>query len=150
MIYVAASETVSDMESMGDRLRKARLTKYASANQAAKAIGVAASTLRAHENGQNKFGTEEAELYARRFGTTPGYLLTGEAPTQRMDGEDETPLRTAAEIRRMLNRIDDLTRDERDTIAAMIDTLQKANRRAGRSQNRSDGRSELATSRRGL
>lgn len=149
MIYVAASETVSDMESMGDRLRKARLTKYASANQAAKAIGVAASTLRAHENGQNKFGTEEAELYARRFGTTPGYLLTGEAPTQRMDGEDETPLRTAAEIRRMLNRIEDLTPDNRSAIAGMIDTLQKTNR-AGRSQNRSDGRSELATSRRGL
>lgn len=147
MICVAGSEIVGVMESMGDRLRKARLTKYASANQAAKSIGIPASTLRAHENGQNKFSTEEAELYARRFGTTPAYLLTGEAP-QKSGEPDASPLASAADIRKMLDRIEDLTQENVAVVAAMIDTLQQTNR-ATRSRSRSGGRSEFATSRRG-
>lgn len=78
MIYVDRSENVSGMESMGDRLRAARLTKFDSANKAAAALGVSGSTYRAHENGQNEFGPEEAERYARKFGTTAAYLLTGD------------------------------------------------------------------------
>ena len=148
MICVAASEIVGVMESMGDRLRKARLTKYASANQAAKAIGIPASTLRAHENGQNKFSIEEAELYARRFGTTPGYLLTGEAPPAK-HGELETPISDPAEIRKALARIEGLTEDNVNVVYNMIDQLRDINR-AKRSRSRSDGQSEFATSRRGL
>lgn len=66
------------METMGDRLRAARArANFTSATKAAEALGVSASTYRAHENGQNDFGTEEAERYARKFGTTAAYLLTG-------------------------------------------------------------------------
>jgi len=66
------------METMGDRLRSVRLlARYSSASKAAEALGVSASTYRAHENGQNEFGPEEAEHYARKFNTTAAYLLTG-------------------------------------------------------------------------
>lgn len=43
---------------------------------------MSASTYRAHENGQNEFGPEEAERYARKFGTTAAYLLTGSGSAQ--------------------------------------------------------------------
>lgn len=65
---------------MGDRLRAARIAaKFTSATKAADALGVSASTYRAHENGQNEFGPEEAERYARKFGTTAAHLLTGDS-----------------------------------------------------------------------
>lgn len=62
---------------MGERLRSAREKKYKSASKAAEALGISASTYRAHENGQNDFGPEEAEQYARAFGANAGWLLTG-------------------------------------------------------------------------
>lgn len=65
------------MSDMGERLRKARIKagyKYASA--AAKALGVTESTYRAHENGQNEFGIDEAEIYAKRFNVSALWLLT--------------------------------------------------------------------------
>lgn len=66
------------MTTMGDRLRTAReKAGYTSAQKAADALGVSASTYRAHENGQNEFGPIEAERYAKRFGTTAAHLLTG-------------------------------------------------------------------------
>lgn len=73
---------------MGDRLRAARLTKFDSANKAAAAIGVSPSTYRAHENGQNDFGPEEAERYARKFGTTAAYLLTGDRSRRLVESFD--------------------------------------------------------------
>lgn len=63
---------------MGTRLRNARiLAGFTSATTAADALGVSASTYRAHENGQNEFGPEEAAHYGRKFQTTAAYLLTG-------------------------------------------------------------------------
>lgn len=63
---------------MGERLRAAReKAGFTSAAKAAAALGVGASTYRAHENGQNDYGPDEAEHYARRFGVTAAYLLTG-------------------------------------------------------------------------
>lgn len=77
MIYVEPVDTFPCMETMGDRLRAARLlARYSSASKAAEALGVSASTYRAHENGQNEFGPEEAEHYARKFNTTAAHLLT--------------------------------------------------------------------------
>ncbi len=65
--------------SMGERLRAAReAASYPSATKAAEALGVSLSTYRAHENGQNEFSAEIANRYAKKFGTTAGYLLTGE------------------------------------------------------------------------
>lgn len=80
MICVARSESVAAMQTMGDRLRTARINaNYESAARAAEALGVSASTYRAHENGQNDYSPEEAERYARKFGANAGYLLTGQA-----------------------------------------------------------------------
>ncbi len=66
-------------KSMGERLRAAReAANYPSATKAAEALGVSLSTYRAHENGQNEFSAEIANRYAKKFGTTAAYLLTGE------------------------------------------------------------------------
>ncbi|WFU07662.1 S24 family peptidase [Rhizobium sp. CB3090] len=68
-------------KSMGERLKAAReAANYPSATKAAEALGIGLSTYRAHENGQNEFGPEIADRYAKKFGTTAGYLLTGEGP----------------------------------------------------------------------
>lgn len=63
---------------MGERLRQARKAKYKSGRAAALAMGVPFSTYAAHENGQNEFDTEAAQRYARRFGVSAAWLLTGE------------------------------------------------------------------------
>jgi len=65
----------------GERLRTARETRFKSARIAAKHIGVAISTYGAHERaedpGGRDYGPNEAKRYARRFGVTPEWLLTG-------------------------------------------------------------------------
>jgi len=66
------------MESMGDRLKIARERLYRSARQAAVRHNWPPSTYAAHENGQNKFGPEEAKLYAKAFKAKTAWLLTGE------------------------------------------------------------------------
>jgi phage repressor protein C with HTH and peptisase S24 domain len=88
MIYVATAIKVRGMETMGERLRAARERKFSSASKAAEAMGVSASTYRAHENGQNDFGPEEADLYAKKFGTSAGYLLTGKGPWHSSKGSE--------------------------------------------------------------
>jgi len=68
----------------GERLRTAREKRFKSARLAAKAIGVAVSTYGAHERAQSPggrdYGPEDAKKYARRFGVTPEWLLTGREP----------------------------------------------------------------------
>ncbi|RWP88332.1 MAG: helix-turn-helix transcriptional regulator [Mesorhizobium sp.] len=82
MISVETFATLPAMNTMGDRLRAARQKAgYNSATKAAAALGISASTFRAHENGQNEFGPVEAERYARRFGTSAAHLLTGATAT---------------------------------------------------------------------
>jgi hypothetical protein len=65
----------------GRRLRAARKTQFRSARAAALALGIPISTYGAHERAQlsggRDFGPEEARRYARRFGVTPEWLLTG-------------------------------------------------------------------------
>jgi Peptidase S24-like len=65
----------------GERLRIARERRFKSARLAAKAIGMAISTYGAHERaeaaGGRDYGPNEAKRYARRFGVTPEWLLTG-------------------------------------------------------------------------
>lgn len=82
MISVADFDYVDSMSDMGDRLRRARIAAgFDSAAKAAAALGVSASTYRAHENGQNDYNTDEAERYGKKFGVSAAYLLTG-APGQ--------------------------------------------------------------------
>lgn len=79
MICVANSENLLAMTSMGERLKKMREEAgFESASKAAAALGVSASSYRAHENGQNEFSPDMAEKYARKFNTSAAYLLTGE------------------------------------------------------------------------
>jgi phage repressor protein C with HTH and peptisase S24 domain len=77
----------------GERLRIAREKRFKSARLAAKAIGVAVSTYGAHERAQapggRDYGPEDAKRYARRFGVTPEWLLTGREPFSA--GEEPPP-----------------------------------------------------------
>lgn len=79
------------IQTMGDRLRQARKAAgFTSAESAAKALGMSASTYRSHENGQNNFGPEEAIPYGRKFKVSPSYLLTGET---QISGADDDNIR---------------------------------------------------------
>jgi hypothetical protein len=65
----------------GERLRTARKKKFRSGRLAAFALHVPVSTYGAHERaellGGRDYGPEEAKRYARRFGVSPEWLLTG-------------------------------------------------------------------------
>lgn len=66
----------------GERLRAARARRgFKSARLAARALGIAISTYGAHERaesaGGRDYGPDEAKYYARRFGVSPEWLLTG-------------------------------------------------------------------------
>lgn len=66
------------MNERHQRLREAReRAGYKSATKAAEALGVGASTYRAHENGQNDFDFDHAQKYARFFRVSPTWLLSG-------------------------------------------------------------------------
>jgi transcriptional regulator with XRE-family HTH domain len=67
----------------GERLRKARLDAGLSVEQLAERIEKAASTVRAHENGQNGIKAPMAARYARALSVTPEWLLYGKVAGQR-------------------------------------------------------------------
>ncbi len=68
MFRVANVDMFHVMTERHERLRQARMDAgFKSAQAAAEALGVTASTYRAHENGQNDFGLDEAQVYGRRF-----------------------------------------------------------------------------------
>lgn len=72
------------MGTMGDRLRKARIDAgFKSARSAAQRHGWKESSYAAHENGQNEFGPDVADRYARAFRVSAAWLLTAEGPTRR-------------------------------------------------------------------
>ena len=64
------------------RLRQARTAVGLTPEELALAIGRAASTVRAHENGQNKITAEMADAYAAALCVSPAWLLWGEGPAQ--------------------------------------------------------------------
>ena len=66
------------MTEMSERLRQAReKAGYKSASAAAEAVGIPASTYRAHENGQNEYSFREATFYGRKFGVDAVWLIEG-------------------------------------------------------------------------
>ena len=71
----------------------AREKRFKSARIAGKALGIPVSTYGAHERAQSPggrdYGPEDAKKYARRFGVTPEWLLTGREPFP--TGADESP-----------------------------------------------------------
>lgn len=69
------------METMGDRLRAARIAaRISSARAAALAFGWGVSTYTAHENGQNNYNAAQAEIYAAAFKVSPEWLQFGSNP----------------------------------------------------------------------
>jgi len=64
--------------SVNDRLKEARVAAgYSSSAEAARAMGVGASTYAGHENGSRGIKADAARLYARRFKVRVEWLLYG-------------------------------------------------------------------------
>ncbi|MCW2307389.1 helix-turn-helix domain-containing protein [Rhodobium gokarnense] len=85
---------------MADRLRTARAEAgFRSARAAALSLGLSPSTYAAHENGQNAFGPDVARRYAKAFGVTAAWLLTGEAePLEKKGKAAPAPTPVVGEI----------------------------------------------------
>lgn len=67
------------MPERAQRLRSARIAAgFTSASAAARRLNISVPTYLAHENGGRAFSVEDAKLYARRFGVSLEWLLTGE------------------------------------------------------------------------
>lgn len=78
----------------GERLREARAKAGLSVEQLAERVQKAASTVRAHENGQNGIKAPMAQRYARAIGVSPEWLLYGKSEGEGGIGADlsELPL----------------------------------------------------------
>jgi phage repressor protein C with HTH and peptisase S24 domain len=86
MITVYTICDTRHMDTMGDRLRKARADAgFSSARKAALRHGWTISTYAAHENGQNDFDEDAAKDYGRAFHVSAGWLLTGEGAAERQN-----------------------------------------------------------------
>ncbi len=71
------------MVDMAERLQIARKhAGFASAAEAAAALGVAYPTYAGHENGSSGFRAKSGELYARRFRVSFEWLMNGKGPMQ--------------------------------------------------------------------
>lgn len=85
-----------DQVEIGKRLAKAReRAGYPSASAAAEAMGIPVATYVQHENGTRGFRFDRAERYARKFKTTPEWILYG-------TGEERAPEPTEAELEAMI------------------------------------------------
>jgi transcriptional regulator with XRE-family HTH domain len=82
-------ESDSRMEP-GKRLKQARTAAGLSVEQLAERMGGAASTVRAHENGQNNIKPPMAQRYGSALGVAPEWLLygrgEGDVPTLQLEG----------------------------------------------------------------
>lgn len=84
IIRVDVFGDVKSVETMGDRLRRAReAAGFKSGRQAALRYGWTPSTYAAHENGQNDFDEATAKEYGRKFKVAAGWLLTGEGASDK-------------------------------------------------------------------
>lgn len=71
------------MTTLDERLMIARKhAGFASAAEAAVALGVAYPTYAGHENGSSGFRAKTGEIYARRFRVSFDWLMTGRGPMQ--------------------------------------------------------------------
>lgn len=68
------------IDERAERLQQARRAKYRSAGAAAAALRLGASSVRAHENGQNGYTVDAAKGYADAYGVTLDWLLFGTPP----------------------------------------------------------------------
>ena len=84
---------------MAARLREARIAKFDTAADLARAIGMNESTVRAHENGQHGFPRKAARIYADILVVTPQWLLYGEERERSVGSPPRGNVRTGAETR---------------------------------------------------
>lgn len=71
---------MDDSKKIGERLKQARIhARYATATEAAEALGVKYQTYAAHENG-NRGVARACERYARRYKVSLDWLLRGRGP----------------------------------------------------------------------
>ncbi len=100
------------------RLRDARVgAGFASASDAARALGVGVSTYLGHENGHRGFTVEDATRYAKRFGVSLDWLLLGKgefiSPQRAVNG---TPIVGTLDLRNWAERepisLDDATGEQ--------------------------------------
>lgn len=76
-------EADKSMTGRAKRLRDARVEAgVESASEAARQLGVNVATYSAHENGGRKYDVDEAQAYAKRFGVSWTWLLTGEGQSR--------------------------------------------------------------------
>ena len=74
---------VRAMTTMAERLTVARKhAGFASAAEAAEALGVPYPTYAGHENGSSGFRSKSGEVYARRFRVSFDWLMNGKGPMQ--------------------------------------------------------------------
>lgn len=78
------------MGSPADRLRQARMRKYATPTEAAKAYGWNSTTYLHNENGNAPFSFKKAQQYARAFGVRAEWLYAGEGA---MDANTLVPIK---------------------------------------------------------
>ena len=74
---------ISDMsKTVGDRLQEARKDRGLARDEVAERLGMSLSAVQAHENGRNQLKPEGLEAYARIYGVSIEWLVTGRpAPT---------------------------------------------------------------------
>lgn len=65
------------MKTPAERLKWARLKRYASTSEAARSTSLHRQNLADHEAGRRKISTEQAKTYARKFNVSPEWLLFG-------------------------------------------------------------------------
>lgn len=72
-------------DAIANRLKEARAAKFATAADAARAIGKKEVTVRAHESGQNGLSASMARTYAKAYGVSAEWLLYGKGQVDIVD-----------------------------------------------------------------
>lgn len=94
------------MSDLSERLRQARIAAgYASAADAARAVGVPEPSYTAHENGSRGFKYDRAKLYSRRFGVSLEWLLSGRGDTQSAQPLHEPHTETDIQMRPLVGTV---------------------------------------------
>jgi hypothetical protein len=78
-------EEEGEKKAQGRRLAEERSKFYATATEAANALGISVPTYCAHENGGRQIRPDMARFYAQKFDITPQYILYGAHGTEEGD-----------------------------------------------------------------
>lgn len=89
---------MSNSRDIGQRIKRARLVHFRRAVEAAEALGVKYATYAGHENG-SRDAKGNIELYARRYGVTTDWLLTGRGAGPKEVGAPARPMAPPGKVR---------------------------------------------------